>query len=287
MKTLTQFLLLMIIYSFCSTVYSQSTNGSSYFPIAINNEWKFSSQLFPSAEKYTDTLRIHNKLYFGLSVQEFEPNYYFRESGDQVFILSLTDSTENLLYDFNADVGESWELNGDYNCSYGFDVTLISKNDTVSTPLGDFYNCIHFRHSQVCMDAGIIDTWFVKGIGKVRYTEVYFVGMGDFVLEDYNIVTSVNQPDEHPIPFTYNLFQNYPNPFNPITNIRFRIAKTGLVTIKVHDILGNEVMILVNEVKPAGNYEIEFDGTGLPSGVYFYQLKAGKYFETKKMILLK
>jgi photosystem II stability/assembly factor-like uncharacterized protein len=83
------------------------------------------------------------------------------------------------------------------------------------------------------------------------------------------------------------LSQNYPNPFNPNTKISYSITKDGLVTLKVYDILGNEVAILVNEEKPAGIFEVEFDGTGFTSGIYFYRLKAGDYLETKKMILLK
>ena len=92
----------------------------------------------------------------------------------------------------------------------------------------------------------------------------------------------------------FELFQNYPNPFNPSTKIRFTIpSKTqsgvegSLVTLKIYDILGSEVTTLVNEEKSTGSYEILFDGSTLPSGVYFYQLSVGSFIETKKMILLK
>ena len=91
---------------------------------------------------------------------------------------------------------------------------------------------------------------------------------------------------------SYHLSNNYPNPFNPSTRIKFKIPGQArndnvLVTLKVYDMLGNEISTLVNEEKPAGEYEIEFDGKGLSSGMYFYTLRAGKYSETKKMILLK
>jgi len=85
----------------------------------------------------------------------------------------------------------------------------------------------------------------------------------------------------------YELSQNYPNPFNPSTTIKYQLPEMNFVTIKVYDVLGNEVATLVNEEKPVGEYEVEFDGTGLPSGIYFYQLRAGNYVETKKMVLLK
>jgi hypothetical protein len=83
------------------------------------------------------------------------------------------------------------------------------------------------------------------------------------------------------------LKQNYPNPFNPTTIIKYQTPELSYVTIIVYDVLGNEIAILVNEEKPAGEYEVGFDGTGLTSGIYFYQLRAGDYTETKKMILLR
>ena len=92
----------------------------------------------------------------------------------------------------------------------------------------------------------------------------------------------------------FNLEQNYPNPFNPSTTINYTIANVtlsgvegSLVTLKVYDALGKEVAILVNEQKPAGNYEVEFNPSILSSGIYFYKLTAGKYSQTKKMVLLK
>jgi photosystem II stability/assembly factor-like uncharacterized protein len=92
-------------------------------------------------------------------------------------------------------------------------------------------------------------------------------------------------------PAKFSLEQNYPNPFNPTTKIRFTIpvVETGLALslLKVYDVLGNEVATLVNEYKTAGNYEVEFDASKLSSGVYYYQLKADEFIQTRKMIILK
>ena len=112
------------------------------------------------------------------------------------------------------------------------------------------------------------------------------------VLNWFGILTDVEENKRNTIPNIFELYQNYPNPFNPTTKIRFRIAKFGLVTLKVYDVLGREVATLVNEDKIAGTYEIEFDGhsgeaLNLTSGVYFYQLRSGSFVETKKMILLR
>ncbi len=97
------------------------------------------------------------------------------------------------------------------------------------------------------------------------------------------------------IPTEFSLSQNFPNPFNPSTKISWQSPIGSWQTLKMYDILGNEIATLVDEYKPAGRYEIEFNAANLPSGVYFYQLKAGdpstgsgqSFISTKKMILLK
>ena len=94
--------------------------------------------------------------------------------------------------------------------------------------------------------------------------------------------------NETNVPAQFTLMQNYPNPFNPFTRLEFGISKFGFVALKVYDLLGNEVKTLVKEDKPAGNYETEFDGTDMPSGIYFYSLLIdGNVIDTKRMILLK
>jgi hypothetical protein len=99
-----------------------------------------------------------------------------------------------------------------------------------------------------------------------------------------NIPTKLNiEPGEN----NFRLEQNYPNPFNPKTNIRYAVGDRQFVSLKVYDILGNELSVLVTEEQPAGEYEVVFDGRELASGIYFSVLKAGIYFESKKMILLK
>ena len=89
------------------------------------------------------------------------------------------------------------------------------------------------------------------------------------------------------LPFNFNLTQNYPNPFNPSTKISFEIPKNGDVSLKVFDLVGREVATLINQSISKGSYEVEFNAAGLPSGIYFYQLRAEKYVETKKMVLMK
>jgi CubicO group peptidase (beta-lactamase class C family) len=92
---------------------------------------------------------------------------------------------------------------------------------------------------------------------------------------------------EGSVPKEYSLAQNFPNPFNPSTTIKYSIPELSKVKLILYNLLGESVTTLVNEEKPAGNYEIEFHAENLPSGVYFYQLKAGEFISTRKMILLK
>ncbi len=89
------------------------------------------------------------------------------------------------------------------------------------------------------------------------------------------------------IPDKFELSQNYPNPFNPMTKINFALPKQGLVTLKIYDVLGREIKTLVNEVKQAGSYSVDFNGAEFSSGVYFYKLTSGDFVDIKRMILVK
>jgi hypothetical protein len=122
---------------------------------------------------------------------------------------------------------------------------------------------------------------------------LYVVGGIDSIANAVDIVEEIvpqgtaDIQQESKIPENYFLKQNYPNPFNPSTTIRYSIPQISLVQIKVFDVLGNELETLVNEEKTAGAYEITWTAENLTSGVYFYQLKAGNFISTKKLILMK
>ncbi|MGB5896065.1 MAG: T9SS type A sorting domain-containing protein, partial [Ignavibacteriaceae bacterium] len=89
------------------------------------------------------------------------------------------------------------------------------------------------------------------------------------------------------LPERFQLHQNYPNPFNPSTTIIYSVPIKSFISLKIYDVLGNEVAVLVNEEKLVGKYEVEYEARGLTSGIYLYKLIAGSFVETKKMILLK
>jgi hypothetical protein len=106
------------------------------------------------------------------------------------------------------------------------------------------------------------------------------------VIHSDGLVTEIEE-EAQGTPNAIILHQNYPSPFNPSTTITYQLSAQGHVTLKVFDVLGREAATLVNDVKQPGTHTVEFDGIGLASGVYFYRMMAGSFFETKKLVLLK
>ncbi len=124
--------------------------------------------------------------------------------------------------------------------------------------------------------------YFTGGFGNVFRSVIGWVRSNGGLITGINSGNAVINTPEN-----FKLSQNYPNPFNPSTVINYSIPKSGLVTLKVYDILGKEVASLVNEFKSAGSYDFKFNASNLSSGVYFYRLESGNFVETKKMSLMK
>ncbi|MCF8239879.1 MAG: T9SS type A sorting domain-containing protein [Melioribacteraceae bacterium] len=147
-------------------------------------------------------------------------------------------------------------------------------------------------------------------IDSVGRTDVGFWGATKFSLDKDSVYQNITVDlttgveDENPLEKKFSVSQNYPNPFNPTTKIKYTIPTVernavslkknkrfgesrNNVSLRVYSILGEEITTLVNEAKQPGTYEVEFDASKLPSGVYFYRLNAGDYSETKKMILIR
>jgi len=176
-------------------------------------------------------------------------------------------------------------------------ISNYSKNDTII--LNDTIAAYNTPKTSQYSTTFTIDTSLLKNGYTLNYKviakdkgliqETTFSPDTGFYQCVWDYETNIDYENESARKFS--LSQNYPNPFNPSTTISYQLPKTGNVTIKVFDILGREIATLVNEEKPAGNYDVEFkSSTGslqLASGIYYYQLKAGDYLETKKMILMK
>ncbi len=140
---------------------------------------------------------------------------------------------------------------------------------------------------------------FVEGAGTTNKKQIYtyedknlqngtyYYQLKQIDLNGSEKVLAQTSIEINSVPGDYFLSQNYPNPFNPTTNIGFAISDFGYVSLKVYDVLGREVKTLVNENKKPGEYKVTFDGSNLPSGVYFYSLKAGNFYKVRKMLLIK
>jgi N-acetylneuraminic acid mutarotase len=218
--------------------------------------------------------------------------------------VDLTSFINNLIYG-----NEPSQVYFNFTSSVGFYNCLIEggkEGFTGATFTGAYENCIdadpqfvsssdfHLQNTSPCIGAGIDSilinstmyycppTDFEKNLRPNPLGSMPDIG----AYESPEGIVGVEE-DLSVYPTEYALSQNYPNPFNPSTKIKYSIPKLSFVSIKIYDVLGSEVATLVNEEKPIGTYELNWNAANLSSGVYFYQLKAGSYVETKKMILLK
>ena len=174
---------------------------------------------------------------------------------------------------FTTEVEFSWAQCHPFVTRYWFE---IDSTDQFSTSFVDSL-ILDTTYLYSGLEYGENYWWRVRAFNATGWSE--FSDIGSLV------ITSVE--DVNLLPVEFGLEQNFPNPFNPITTIKYSIPNETNVNLKVFNALGEQVVVLVNESKRAGNYEIEFNAASLPSGIYFYRLKAGSFIETKKMILLK
>jgi hypothetical protein len=165
------------------------------------------------------------------------------------------------------------------------DIANYCINTDFSTPPDTADQRLHISMPGNILQAGETGQWDFAIVCGTSLTDLQNTAdiaktYGEFLL--VSIDDNLNE-----LPAKYSLQQNYPNPFNPSTRISWQLPVSNKATLKIFNILGKEVATLVNEYKPAGKYETEFNAANLPSGVYFYQLKAGEFLQTRKMLLLK
>ena len=166
-------------------------------------------------------------------------------------------------------------------------ITMSSDDTTITSISGNLYVnsiapgeiIIHPSYFSVKVDSNFVGEFTfnfeVRKDGWIYWEDSYPDSIVSFVV------------NEIILPTNYELYQNYPNPFNNSTVIKYSIPQEGLVTLKVYNLLGEEVKTLAKDTKQTGNYEVTFDAVTLPSGIYFYKLQAGDFVETKKMVLMK
>ncbi|MFI5144821.1 MAG: T9SS type A sorting domain-containing protein, partial [Ignavibacteria bacterium] len=165
--------------------------------------------------------------------------------------------------------------------------TIISPN-----PMGDRHMIINSGSDNLTLNAGdtqkvIIAQLIARGSNRRNsVTMLKILADTVFAYCSRGYIIGVESSSNN-VPQRFSLAQNYPNPFNPVTKIEYAMPKGGNVELKVYDVLGKEVITLVNEHKPAGNYSVEFNGTNFASGVYFYKMVSGDFTAVKKMLIVK
>jgi hypothetical protein len=214
----------------------------------------------------------------------------YNSNGDSIWaaIFNGTANNNDYLYDIVMDsssniyvTGGTVDIIGGWNC-----VTIMYDSSGAQKAIQKFNGNGNGEDEGFAIT---LDKWNNVLVGGRTTDSVNYY---DYLIIKYGLNLVDVKESPKPLPTEYILYQNYPNPFNPTTKIKIEIPcqarnDNSLVTLKVYDVLGKETATLLNEEKPAGEYEINFNATGLTSGVYFYQLKVGSFVETKKMILLR
>jgi hypothetical protein len=189
--------------------------------------------------------------------------------------------TGSLLVVSYCDVQGGWNGAGNMNIDPEFDSTnYYLKNTSPAIDKGD--SSIIYNDPENSANPGQA---LLPALGTVRNDMGTYGGPLSKVIS--NTVVSVNNINSVSNPEGFKLYQNYPNPFNPTTNLEFGISELGLVNLKVYNVLGNEVAVLVNENLSPGTYNVKWNASGFTSGIYYYTLKSGEKLETKKMLLIK
>jgi photosystem II stability/assembly factor-like uncharacterized protein len=250
------------LYSICLPTTKQGWACGGTIIVHFNNGIWNTDQAYPSAS--------YNTIYMVNNLSGWA-------AGDNGIIIHTED-------------GITWngQVNPDSLNKSLYDVFFLNSNE--GWIVGSFGRVLHTTNGGTIWNIEIDSLTTSAFFNSVQFTSPtngYIVG--DKTLYKYTQITDVEEQPAQPKEFK--LEQNYPNPFNPSTRIQYQVSSIAHVTLKVYDILGNEIATLVNEEKSPGIYEVEFQSTigsrQLASGIYYYQLQAGSFIQTKKMILVK
>ena len=230
-------------------------DGGVYRSIDYGDSWNDINSNLPTFDITTATL-YKNELYVGTFDMGI---FYSDDKGDSYKSLGLTDCNIQSITVYEGNLFVGTYRNG-----------LFHSNDNGIT------------WSNIGMKGSIINEIIVSVPNLIVGTG----GNGAWIYPVSNFTTNIIEETKKNTN-NFELSQNYPNPFNPITKIKYSILSNSYVVLKIYDLLGKEILTLVDETKSIGNYEIEFDASNLASGIYFYKLSVYNRSETKKMLLMK
>ncbi len=272
--------------------YGEVFSGQTEHDTAIANSfpvlyWNSTINTWESISDPTiDTLEYLGGGFPGNGIGQSYPSISVSEDGQVLYAVwtgpQMTDSQVDTAVGgiFWTDLYHAWSFNGGNTWTYG---GVLSGAKDVSETFGHAA-----QHLRKVGNDYIADIVYLNDVsaGVGVFSEGSTTALNPIMYKTYKLTpTDVN--DINPIVNSFSLEQNYPNPFNPATTIKYTISEKDFVTIKIYDVLGKEVASLVNTVKDAGSYEVEFNAKNLSSGMYLYSIQAGKYNATKKMILMK
>ncbi len=285
--------LVLLISSFS---YSQGQNLDPYqfFPTNIGDRWEYTwagPDVVYTVIRDSIDVKDSSRFVFFYAPPLYYGADYRIDKNYNIFYLPQFDNLHE--YKLDAQVGGKWVVFvSDSNKWEESRVSGIYQ----SFVFGKLTTIKEIQHYQCRRRPdSLIDTTLID-VQKLAYG-FGLISKENYVLQPYllrgcriNKVTygTVDVEEEPPnLPSEFVLYQNYPNPFNPTTVIGYQLSVTGHVTLRVLDMLGREIATLVNEEKQAGKYEVKFDGGGLASGIYFYQLITSKTTKTMKLVLQK
>jgi len=200
---------------------------------------------------------------------------------------SILSTSRNKFYR-STDHGFNWSITDTLSDSITyFDTDPDNENIVYAGSLKGLFRSTNAGENFMLYNNSFSPSRKITGICKVAGEDFVYVATEEAVYKCWNSYVVGVENISTNIPGSFYLDQNYPNPFNPSTSLEFGISELGFVSLKVFDMLGKEVALLVNEKLSPGKYQVKFDGSSLPSGVYFYRLTAGENIETKRMMLLK
>jgi hypothetical protein len=265
--------------------------STSYLPLQIGNLWDYAFTPVNSVvrtSKVTDTLRVGGSLYYIMSydtASEFP--YVDTVRVDSLGrVVSILDGAEVITYDFTKVDADTYHVPVGFSLgSSEFWVVSVRHPDTIP----GFDPCLGMGP---CLEVN----WVLPFAADADFTEFYSPGIG--LIRSYGawssnvlihrvidgVSTTAVGTTTEPVR-TYALKQNYPNPFNPATVISYDLSAASHVTLKVFDLMGREVVTLVDGFQEPGSRSVTLDGNALATGVYYYRLQAGAYVETKKLLL--
>jgi photosystem II stability/assembly factor-like uncharacterized protein len=243
---------------------------------------KFDKSFFTSSTENSEYVLLKSSDYgytFNNVITEIGSMYNYSISFNQNIGCLATGGLNGAVY-ISLDSGDTWFpilSNNNYRSVYidNFGVVIVGS-------YGGLYYSNDYGNDFTTIEFELGENNYVSSIEK---REKFYLGTYRTGLYEFDIITSLEEPKE--IFNYYILAQNYPNPFNPSTTINYSIKDAGLVSLKVFDILGREVAVLVNDNKEAGYHSVEFNASNLPSGIFIYTLQVNGYTNSKKMLLLK